>query len=81
MAFRIFQGSSRLTGEGIIHFVRNICRVSLEELSNQMNPRMFMLAKIVEISSYNMNRIRIEWSNIWAILGAHFNLVIYHSMN
>jgi brefeldin A-inhibited guanine nucleotide-exchange protein len=33
-----------------------------------------MLTKIVEISFYNMNRIRIEWSRIWAMLGAHFNL-------
>ena len=68
-----------MSGEAIIHFVRNMCRVSMDELYNQINPRMFMLQKIVEISFYNMGRIRIEWSKIWAILGAHFNLVIYGS--
>lgn len=36
---------------------------------------MFMLQKIVEISSYNMSRIRIEWSLIWNVLGKHFNIV------
>lgn len=38
-------------------------------------PRMFSLQKLVEISYYNMNRIRLEWSNMWAILGEHFNQV------
>ncbi|KAI1715915.1 sec7 domain-containing protein [Ditylenchus destructor] len=71
---RIFQGSSKLSGEAIVHFVRELCQVSLEELRSAPQPRMFMLQKIVEISSYNMNRIRIEWSMIWNVLGEHFNL-------
>lgn len=49
----------------------------MEELSSPATPRMFMLQKIVEISFYNMNRIRIEWSMIWNVLGEHFNLVIF----
>lgn len=36
---------------------------------------MYCLQKIVEISYYNMNRIRLEWSRIWGILGEHFNKV------
>lgn len=36
---------------------------------------MFSLQKLVEISYYNMGRIRLEWSNIWLILGEHFNQV------
>ena len=36
---------------------------------------MFSLQKIVEISYYNMGRIRLEWSRIWAVLGEHFNEV------
>lgn len=71
---RIFQGSSKLDGEAIQHFVRALCRVSLEELALTSTPRMFMLQKIVEISFYNMNRIRIEWSRIWSVLGEHFNV-------
>jgi brefeldin A-inhibited guanine nucleotide-exchange protein len=38
-------------------------------------PRLFSLQKLVEISYYNMGRIRMEWANIWAILGQHFNQV------
>ena len=37
------------------------------------------LQKLVEISYYNMNRIRIEWSNMWVILGGHFNEVRFES--
>uniref|UniRef100_A0A1I7W3Y1 DUF1981 domain-containing protein n=2 Tax=Loa loa TaxID=7209 RepID=A0A1I7W3Y1_LOALO len=70
---RIFQGSSRLDGDAVVHFVRALCEVSKEELSANGNPRMFMLQKIVEISFYNMNRIRLQWSRIWTILGEHFN--------
>jgi brefeldin A-inhibited guanine nucleotide-exchange protein len=40
---------------------------------------MFSLQKLVEISYYNMGRIRLEWSNIWAILGEHFNQVCCHN--
>lgn len=36
---------------------------------------MFSLQKLVEISYYNMGRIRLEWSNIWLNLGEHFNQV------
>ncbi|GBP14162.1 Brefeldin A-inhibited guanine nucleotide-exchange protein 1 [Eumeta japonica] len=31
--------------------------------------------KIVEISYYNMERIRLQWSRIWQVLGEHFNTV------
>ena len=41
------------------------------------HPRLFSLQKLVEISYYNMGRIRLEWSNLWDILGEHFNQVRY----
>ncbi len=50
-------------------------QVSLEELGNANHPRMFSLQKIVEISYYNMGRIRLQWSRIWQVLGEHFNKV------
>lgn len=43
------------------------------------HPRLFSLQKLVDISYYNMNRIRIEWSNMWVILGGHFNEVSLES--
>ncbi|KNC70527.1 hypothetical protein SARC_16941, partial [Sphaeroforma arctica JP610] len=65
-------GTPNLSGDAILDFVTNLCRISLEEL-NSANPRMYSLQKIVEISYYNMDRIRLEWSRIWKVLGEHFN--------
>ncbi|CAH1100996.1 unnamed protein product [Psylliodes chrysocephalus] len=72
---RIFTGSTRLDGDAIVDFVKALCKVSLEELAHSGHPRMFSLQKIVEISYYNMGRIRLQWSRIWQVLGEHFNLV------
>jgi Sec7-like guanine-nucleotide exchange factor len=62
----------------IVDFVRALCDVSWEEIQSSAlshHPRLFSLQKLVEISYYNMNRIRLEWSNLWDILGEHFNQV------
>lgn len=72
---RIFTGSVKLDGEAIVEFVKALCQVSMDELANVNHPRMFSLTKIVEISYYNMGRIRLQWSRIWQILGDHFNKV------
>jgi brefeldin A-inhibited guanine nucleotide-exchange protein len=72
---RIFTGSVLLDGDAIVDFVRALCQISNEELANPTQPRMFSLQKLVEISYYNMDRIRLQWSRIWSILGEHFNRV------
>nr|KAJ3421655.1 guanine nucleotide exchange protein for ADP-robosylation factor [Polyrhizophydium stewartii] len=75
---RIFTASAKLSGAAIVHFVRALCEMSWEEIKSSMDrehPRMYCLQRLVEISYYNMKRIRVEWSNIWAILGQHFNQV------
>uniref|UniRef100_A0A8C5BNZ4 SEC7 domain-containing protein n=1 Tax=Gadus morhua TaxID=8049 RepID=A0A8C5BNZ4_GADMO len=72
---RIFTGSTRLDGNAIVDFVRWLCAVSMDELASTHQPRMFSLQKIVEISYYNMNRIRLQWSRIWQVVGDHFNKV------
>lgn len=62
-------------------FVQALCAVSWEEIESSANleePRMYLLQKIVEISYYNMGRIRLEWSKIWHFLGEHFNKVGCH---
>ena len=61
-------------------FVQALGAISSDELANPTHPRMFSLQKIVEISYYNMNRIRLEWSRIWAVLGDHFNKVRQRSL-
>ncbi|KAM4689505.1 brefeldin A-inhibited guanine nucleotide-exchange protein 1 isoform 2-T2 [Discoglossus pictus] len=72
---RIFTGSTRLDGNAIVDFVRWLCAVSMDELVSPTHPRMFSLQKIVEISYYNMGRIRLQWSRIWEVIGDHFNKV------
>ncbi|KAK9241341.1 hypothetical protein V1525DRAFT_351858 [Lipomyces kononenkoae] len=78
---KIFTQSAMLSGEGIVHFVRALTAVSREEIQSSGNtehPRMFSLQKMVDVCYYNMNRIRFEWSNIWAIMGEQFNHVGCH---
>ena len=73
--------SNNLSGSAIVDFVSALSQVSWDEIqssgsgSSVDHPRMFSLQKLVEISYYNMGRIRLEWSNIWLILGEHFNQV------
>lgn len=78
----VFSFSQYLSGTAIVDFVRSLCDVSWEEIQSSglsQHPRLFSLQKLVEISYYNMNRIRLEWSNLWDILGEHFNQVCCHS--
>jgi brefeldin A-inhibited guanine nucleotide-exchange protein len=75
---RIFTGSVHLDGDAIVSFVEALCQVSSDELSSLPRPRMYSLQKIVEISYYNMGRIRLQWSRIWQVLGEHFNRVGCH---
>ncbi|KAG2152199.1 hypothetical protein BD769DRAFT_1403759 [Suillus cothurnatus] len=78
----VFSLSHYLSGTAIVDFARALCDVSWEEIQSSgisQHPRLFSLQKLVEISYYNMNRIRLEWSNLWDILGEHFNQVCCHS--
>ena len=79
---RIFTGTANLSGDAIVHFVRALTEVSWEEIkisgSNE-SPRTYSLQKLVEISYYNMERVRFEWTNIWLVLGEHFNQVGCHN--
>lgn len=75
---RLFTSTVNLNGSAVVDFVRALCETSWEEIissAHMEHPRMYSLQKLVEISYYNMNRIRMEWSNIWAILGDYFNKV------
>ncbi|KAI9298908.1 Sec7-domain-containing protein [Neoconidiobolus thromboides FSU 785] len=77
---KIFGNSSNFNGLSIIHFYRAICNVSLQEVDEGYpgRPRTFSLHKIVEITYYNMTRIRLEWTQIWKILRPYFNTVGCH---
>ncbi|KAI4216052.1 MAG: hypothetical protein LQ351_001548 [Letrouitia transgressa] len=79
---RIFTGTADLTGDAIVHFVRALSKVSWQEIQSSGSsdsPRTYSLQKLVEISYYNMTRVRFEWTNIWQVLGEHFNDVGCHA--
>ncbi|GEQ71068.1 hypothetical protein JCM33374_g4749 [Metschnikowia sp. JCM 33374] len=75
---RVFTNSSELSGEAIKDFVEALSQVATEEIDSSgqsSNPRMFSLQKVVDICYYNMGRIRLEWSQLWIILGEIFNKI------
>jgi brefeldin A-inhibited guanine nucleotide-exchange protein len=79
---RIFTNTANLSGEAIVHFVRALTEISWEEIKisgQNESPRTYSLQKLVEISYYNMTRVRFEWTNIWVVLGEHFNRVGCHN--
>ncbi|KAL6452793.1 SEC7 Protein transport protein SEC7 [Candida maltosa Xu316] len=79
---RIFTNSANLSGESIVEFVNALSEVAKEEIDSSgqsSNPRTYSLQKVVDICYYNMNRIRLEWTHVWAAMGATFNAVGCHT--
>ncbi|PKS05969.1 hypothetical protein jhhlp_007802 [Lomentospora prolificans] len=79
---RIFTNTGNLSGDAIVHFARALTEVSWDEIKvsgSNDSPRTYSLQKIVEISYYNMTRVRFEWTQIWDVLGEHFNKVGCHN--
>ncbi|KAK9829453.1 hypothetical protein WJX72_005963 [[Myrmecia] bisecta] len=80
---RMFVRSDRLDSEAIVEFVRALCAAAREELQPVASPRIYSMTKIVEVAHFNMNRIRLVWGRIWAVLsdffvevGCHRNLQV-----
>ena len=79
---QIFSNTAKLSSEGIVDFVTALTAVSWQEIQssgNSESPRTYSLQKLVEISYYNMTRVRIEWTRLWEVLGEHFNQVGCHN--
>ena len=57
-ADQVFVNSVRLPSDSVVEFFTALCGVSAEELK-QTPARVFSLQKLVEISYYNMARIRL----------------------
>ena len=79
---RIFTNTANLSSEAIVDFVRALSDVSWQEIQSSgdsESPRTYSLQKLVEISYYNMTRVRIEWTRIWEVLGERFNQVGCHT--
>lgn len=76
-AEQVFINSVKLPSDSIVEFFNALCGVSSEELK-QSPPRVFSLQKLVEISYYNMARIRLVWARIWSVLSQHFIIAGSH---
>ncbi|KAI3629325.1 hypothetical protein MIR68_012632 [Amoeboaphelidium protococcarum] len=74
---KLFALTARLSGQSVMKFYEAICQVSQYEMNNE--GRLYLLQKVVEISHYNMNRIRLEWSQIWKVLTLYFSGAGCHS--
>ncbi|GAB2273813.1 Brefeldin A-inhibited guanine nucleotide-exchange protein 5 [Dionaea muscipula] len=70
-AEQVFINSASLPSDAVVEFFTALCGVSAEELK-QKPARVFSLQKLVEISYYNMARIRMVWARIWSVLANHF---------
>ncbi|KAK9274482.1 hypothetical protein L1049_021730 [Liquidambar formosana] len=68
---QVFVNSVKLPSDSVVEFFTALCGVSAEELK-QTPARVFSLQKLVEISYYNMARIRMVWARIWSVLANHF---------
>ncbi|KAJ9084446.1 guanine nucleotide exchange protein for ADP-robosylation factor [Entomophthora muscae] len=86
---KVFAYSVRLTGPAIVEFIRALSQIAMDELADlpstfdrvkaKSSPKMFSIQKVVEVAYYNMNRIRLEWKDIWAVLGPVFCSLGCHS--
>ncbi|XP_078429515.1 HOPM interactor 7 isoform X2 [Wolffia australiana] len=74
---QVFVNSVKLPSDSIVEFFTALCGVSAEELK-QVPARVFSLQKLVEISYYNMARIRLVWARIWSVLAHHFIIAGSH---
>lgn len=68
---QVYVNSVKLPSDSVVEFFTALCCISAEELK-QFPARVFSLQKLVEISYYNMARIRLVWARIWSILANHF---------
>lgn len=79
---KVYTNSANISGDGIFDFVKALAQVADEEIESSgqsPNPRTYSLQKIVTVCYHNMSRIRLEWSQLWAILGESFNSMGCHS--
>ncbi|XVF88983.1 hypothetical protein PTKIN_Ptkin19aG0095100 [Pterospermum kingtungense] len=70
-AEQVFVNSEKLPSDSVLDFFSALCGVSADELK-QIPARVFSLEKLVEISYYNIARIRMVWGRIWNVLANHF---------
>ncbi len=73
---QVFAKSSQIHGDAIFDFLAGLSEVAREEINSSAHspePRMFSLQKLVDVCYYNMGRIRVQWSAMWAVLNETFS--------
>ncbi|KAK4436076.1 Brefeldin A-inhibited guanine nucleotide-exchange protein 5, partial [Sesamum alatum] len=68
MSATVMQGSNQISRDAILQSLRELAGKPTERIP----ARVFSLQKVVEISYYNMARIRMVWARIWSVLAHHF---------
>ena len=76
-AEQVFVNSVKLPSDSVVEFFTALCGVSAEELK-QTPARVFSLQKLVEISYYNMARIRLVFLFPQAF---HLHMFVYFFLN
>ncbi|KAM3147892.1 hypothetical protein pb186bvf_000220 [Paramecium bursaria] len=71
---KLFVLTKNLEDTTIQEFIVALCQVSKSEIYQQ-NPRLFSLQKLVEVSDYNMDRVRLIWTKMWGHVRDHINEV------
>lgn len=66
--------SKTLDNDAIQEFIVALCNMSKLEIYHQY-PRLFSLQKLVEVSDYNMDRVKLIWVKMWSVVRDHINEV------
>ena len=72
----IFVRSARFPDDGVVNLVKQLCRVSEEELTGAEGARIFLLQKLVEVADFNMTRVRAVWRGLWKVISHHFLVAV-----
>ena len=75
----MYSRSGQLSDAAIVNFIACLVKVSEEELISPTEPRVYSLQKIVEAADLNIERIRLTWTRLWAILSSYFEAVCCHT--
>eukprot|EP00892_Ulva_mutabilis_P008052 jgi/Ulvmu1/5619/UM023_0158.1 len=70
----VFARSAALDGQNVLHFFQSLCAVANQELEPLAGapPRVTSLKRLTECLFLNMDRIRLVWGRLWAVVGPQF---------
>ncbi|CAD8045987.1 unnamed protein product [Paramecium sonneborni] len=66
---KVFMCSKDLDNQSIEEFIIQLCQLSKSEIYQKH--RLYSLQKLVEVSDYNMERVKVIWNRLWSIVSNH----------